>query len=55
MAVIDTELAEVETELTIPADDATRLRLLHRTYVLGRERLESQLSVVLNRRKFAQK
>lgn len=54
MAVIDTELAEVETKLTIPADDATRLRLLHRTYVLGRERLESQLSVVLNRRKLAQ-
>lgn len=54
IAVIDEELVGVEAKLAIPADDATRLRLLHRTYVLGRERLEFQLSVVLNRRKLAQ-
>lgn len=53
IAALEGELAEIEA-LLAGAEGARRLRLQHRSYVLGRERLEFQLSHLLNRRKLAQ-
>lgn len=54
IAQLETQLAHVDMQLAHTADETGRLRLQHRHYVLKRERVELQLSLLLNRRKLAE-
>ncbi len=53
IAAIDEQLEAIQTQVQDEEDEAARLRLQHRTYVLARERAEFRLSLVLNQRKLS--
>jgi hypothetical protein len=51
---LDGQLSTIDADAT-RATGAQRLRLQHRAFVLQREKFEYQLSLLLNRRKLAEK